>query len=301
MGKQRVSRATKFRWFDHGAASFEQTFPGTVGSLGATEPLYVCPLCDRGYRRNAIIEGQLTAEHVPPDSFGGRELVLTCKECNDAAGFDVDAHARRKESVAEALSGGVTRPLKVRVHHAGFTVSARLTGTNGSVQIAVVEKASHKGERAGFEAAGPPRPGSAVGIDFVGDSFVDRRAKMSWLKSGFLALFAVGGYRFAFDPAYEIVKQQLRSPNSALIQYFTIQTRSQERWSEWKIVDIAEPAAIGVTFGRYVAVLPRLGDLTFYKRLETYLTGQSRELGTFSGTMFEPMSRTEPTFGRTIG
>jgi hypothetical protein len=61
----------------------------------------------------------LTAEHVPPQSFGGRELLLTCKKCNNDAGTLLDAHARHKEDLAEVTIRPPRKPLKVRVEHQG--------------------------------------------------------------------------------------------------------------------------------------------------------------------------------------
>ena len=79
-----VSRKTKVRWFNRGAAAFERTFPGfNASSLGAeVGPVYVCPLCDqaftpaarkrpdcvlgdRGYDAVAIRRG-LQAHHIVP-------------------------------------------------------------------------------------------------------------------------------------------------------------------------------------------------------------------------------------------
>lgn len=100
-----ISQATKLRWFDRGAAAFERTFPGVAASrLGPhIGPVYVCPICDQGFTREAVPSGERTAEHVPPESFGGRELLLTCKWCNNEAGSRLDAHARKKENIANVM------------------------------------------------------------------------------------------------------------------------------------------------------------------------------------------------------
>jgi hypothetical protein len=71
-----ISRATKERWFQRGAAAFEHHFPKALEKwLGPGHaPAYVCPLCDppRAFLREGLDSGELTAEHVPPESFGGR-------------------------------------------------------------------------------------------------------------------------------------------------------------------------------------------------------------------------------------
>ena len=58
------------------------------------EPLYICPLCLRGYTKIALsqnVPNPLTIEHVPPESLGGKPLLLTCKECNNTSGHLSDS------------------------------------------------------------------------------------------------------------------------------------------------------------------------------------------------------------------
>ncbi len=68
-------------WFDVGAAAIERA------SAGRVRGLYACPLCMRGFRD----PGELTREHVPAQVAGGRKLVLTCRECNSAAGASLES------------------------------------------------------------------------------------------------------------------------------------------------------------------------------------------------------------------
>jgi len=53
--------------------------------------VYLCPICGQQFSREALKEGQLTLEHVPPRALGGRGIILTCKACNNLAGYTVDA------------------------------------------------------------------------------------------------------------------------------------------------------------------------------------------------------------------
>ena len=107
-----VSVETKLRWFEQGASAFAQTFPAKVAEFPAGGPFYVCPLCIRPdaragtskaflFPRAAVEGGILTAEHVPPESFGGKELLLTCAR-NHTAGAHLDSHARTSTAAASA-------------------------------------------------------------------------------------------------------------------------------------------------------------------------------------------------------
>jgi hypothetical protein len=54
---------------------------------------------------------------------------------------------------------------------------------------------------AAFQANARPVAGGKVSVEFVQDRYADLGANISWLRSGFLALFALYGYCFALDPA----------------------------------------------------------------------------------------------------
>jgi hypothetical protein len=53
---------------------------------------YACPLCQTLFTIDELDTRNLTKEHVPPRSIGGREMVLTCRQCNNSAGATFDAH-----------------------------------------------------------------------------------------------------------------------------------------------------------------------------------------------------------------
>jgi hypothetical protein len=129
-----------------------------------------------------------------------------------------------------------------------------------------------------FRPAVRRKLGEAISIDFVGSRFVELGAKMSWFRSGFLALFATFGYRFSSDPALSIVKRQLLSHDSSLIYSFTIEIPQTLDWSDWRILEIREPRCTGGVFGRYVMVYPHPGDMHFYERLEVQIRSRERQL-----------------------
>jgi hypothetical protein len=137
----------KLRWFDRGAAAFSLVFPNALDFLGTTaSPHYVCPECaepdatDRNYRvqlfpRTAVQRGELTAEHVPPKAFNGRELVLTCKPCNSRAGSQLESHARKRENPSDVLRGVATKPARVRVITDRYNFSADLKVEEGMLDL----------------------------------------------------------------------------------------------------------------------------------------------------------------------
>ena len=63
----------KREWFELGAASVARERPGMFD-----QPTYPCPICLTPFTIEALADKRLSAEHVPPKSVGGHELVLTC-------------------------------------------------------------------------------------------------------------------------------------------------------------------------------------------------------------------------------
>src|SRR5215468_4293204 len=55
--------------------------------------LYLCPICATAFPQSALLtdDPELTREHVPPESVGGKVIALTCKCYNKTAGHSTDA------------------------------------------------------------------------------------------------------------------------------------------------------------------------------------------------------------------
>jgi hypothetical protein len=86
----------------------------------------VCPICRKPFTVEALDDGRLSKEHVPPQSVGGHELLLTCTACNNTAGTKLDAAAKTKEDVRLAMTGGPDRPHRIKATIGGITVNGQL-------------------------------------------------------------------------------------------------------------------------------------------------------------------------------
>lgn len=280
-----IREATRLHWFERGAAAFAQLFPESFPELGPEPPpVYVCPLCVstdgsgvqtfRAFPREAVAERTLTAEHVPPKSFGGRALLLTCAKCNHTAGAELDSHARKRENPIDALLGR-TGPIPVRLAAGEHSVAADFSKPPDHFKLDLLEeeKSGKPGSVAGFRdiVAGPEGSNRDVTISFYADWHLPRRAHASWLRSGYLALFAVIGYRYILDPALAIVQRQIAEPDAEHIPTFLSLMPGNPPWTEQRLVRIRQPASLqgwAVQIGRYMVFLPLLGDFGFYQRIE---------------------------------
>lgn len=289
------NRVRKLRWFDRGATAFERTFPQLRARLPHAS--YVCPLCDVAFPRDAVDAGVLTEEHVPPLKFKGRPLVLTCRRCNNTAGTKLDAHARRKENIAEILAGTFSGAVGVSFEQEGRHVNSLMAVSDSTWNLT------------GFEKRNPPAvldalcgqslvAGSTITVDFAREGFAELGARLSWFRSGFLALFAVHGYRFSLDSAMRLVKEQLRS-RERLIHSFTVDVSPEPPglgWSDWRIFEVPDPRCTGVLFKRYLTLFPHPGDVGFYDRLAERIRMEPDTRFSFKGEgLYLPDG--EPPFG----
>lgn len=304
---------TKLRWFDRGAAAFAQAFPDALTLLGSDPaPHYVCPQCaepdpcGRQYRvqlfpRSAVERGELTAEHVPPRSFGGRELVLTCKRCNDTAGFLLEAHARKRENPSDVIRGVAEKPSPVRLTAGDHTVSMNLTEEEGMLTMTFPPRRKRSNDPTSEEAVWEALPRliaerSTININFAKDAYVPRRANVAWLRHAYLVMFAIAGYRYIFQRGLGVVRKQIKEPDADHIPVFLASLSGKHSWEERRIVFIREPEPLqswAVQFGRYIAFLPKAGDMQFYTRMAE--DTQGRDEAMFTGEVID--WPTEPLFG----
>ena len=266
-----VSLNTKLVWFDRGAAAFERSFPGAISEvIGPDAPAcYVCPICTHGFPRESVLTGDLTEEHVPPKCFRGRGLVLTCRGCNNTSGTELDAHARRKENVAEALRGVHTkRPLRVKAMAGTLTLNAQFTSQGRNMQLKIRPHLNHPETEAAFKTL--MKKGTQIQVEYHGDRHSGLAANISWLRSAYLATFAVFGYRVVSDPAMQIVRRQiLENDERRMISFLRIFPEALP-WTEPRMGALHGDSLAGgwmVQFERYGVMLPGPGDLTFYDRI----------------------------------
>jgi hypothetical protein len=257
----------KREWFELGAQAFARVYPGRFN-----QPTYACPICLKPFTIKALAEKQLSAEHVPPESLGGRELLLTCTLCNNSAGSKLDAHARIKEDVQLAMSGALERPSRVKATLGNVRINAELHPSADQYSLVVPRKINKPATSEALQDIA--QRGTQVTIEY--ERFADLGAKISWFRSGYLALFAMFGYELALDPAFEIVRKQILECDERQMLCFTSevpQDITEIPLTVWRILRVLEPEwhrGLAVEFGRYFVHFPGLSDTSFYDRMAAH-------------------------------
>ena len=310
----RPSLKTRQAWFDRGAQAFAAACPTVVRDHFPHDvgPLYVCPLCVarngfKAFLRQAVETKQLTAEHVPPESAGGRALLLTCAECNHRAGTQLDAHAHVAHRLEPNAAGVIERPVRVTFDSRAInmTISADATGVR---LFGDPPRNAPENHLRFFDAVDQvARTGSLnwrFGVDFHRDRFDPQRAATSYLRAGYLAAFAKFGYRLILNAAFNIVRAKIEDPGALEPPLYAIRIPHADE-SARTIVIIESPqelaSGLAIQMGRHLVLLPGPGDMTFYQRVAgrtgdaVQLTGQVVPWPTHPEFLFDRVTEHQST------
>lgn len=274
-------------WFELGATALASELPGRFD-----RPTYLCPICLVAFTAEALDDGSLSVEHVPPRSVGGQELLLTCRRCNNSSGTKLDAHAKTKEEVRAAMAGMSNRPHKIRVTIGADRLNGTLLAAGGNYSLQIPAKLNKPGTAEALKNVA--KAGTPLGVQY--QPYADLGVKISWLRSGYLALFAWAGYKVALDPAMRIVREQILECDERKMITFTQKLPDEIPFTERRILQAIEPSwhrGWAVQFGRYVVQFPSPGDVDFYERLAAHALEPLVQYTTYQNKGWP----TSPTFG----
>lgn len=254
------------------------------------DEFYYCPLCGRGFPRAALDtdapqDRRLTEEHVPPKSQGGRPLVLTCWDCNNTAGYTVDAALADREEQHRFVDAGALQqdsysgPGRIRVEGVEVNVDMELGPFGGLFRVVGARNPPEKYEKVQEvweEQVGAEPPRIRVSPT---RPFHKRKAAIGDLKSAYLVAFASLGYLWSALPAVKRVREQIRNPGEEILDadvfwhWMGWGEDSDVRW----IATASDPIhLIHVRLGRSTVLLPGWsGPEAFYKRAADYFGGEN--------------------------
>lgn len=234
-----------------------------TASLGATRS-YFCPICSLAFDTLSVTPEQLTLEHAPPRSLGGREIILTCKSCNSRAGSSVDAAAaerKRFREFADLVVGrrhGKDLPI-ILSGFDGVEFNARMSRDEDGFRFRIPhtinnpKKLSQSAESSKVLTSIHRKGGLKLGIrrQF---RFSNRIADISDLRSAFLIATAKFGYTYAFSKSLNKVRQQILEPDQEVLHVAIARIRSSS--SKFSIALSKDFGSVLIEVGDHVLVLP---------------------------------------------
>ena len=179
-------------WFKRGVLAFQNARPGAPAC-------YPCPMCLQGFD-NA---DDLSPDHFPPQSRGGKSAVLTCTKCNNLAGSELEADIEPAESIYDFVAGEMSEPRPGHFEFDGHALNADIQATDDAFLVFGVpganDPAIEQALKDFFDKLG--REGTPTDFEMRLSFGTHRRedALASWLRSAYLAVFSAWGYRYNAD------------------------------------------------------------------------------------------------------
>ncbi len=186
---------------------------------------YICPLCTRHFTimdLDQALNNCLTLEDVPPESLGGKPLTLTCKECNNSAGSDLDEELRKKLLTHEFLEGVTGAIVDARIKLDGeLPVYGTLSRRNGGgLNVHLYRKGPNAAPQ---RSQCIPRVLEHLEnkklqeVQFNSKPYKHRNAEVALLRIAYLTAFCTFGYGFLFNENLGLIREQIQKPNEEIL------------------------------------------------------------------------------------
>ena len=179
---------------------------------------YICPLCQHIY---AIAHEALTLEHVPPESVGGKPILVTCKACNNSQGADLDVYLMNELEISHNLSHLDTIPQKSRIAFNGIEINGQTTFSKSEGFKFMIS--SNNNNPIEFEWFMKEARNAKEGYEIKFTANITNRkqnvdlANIALLKSAYLMAFQKLGYMYVLNPCTNKVREQILNPKQQII------------------------------------------------------------------------------------
>jgi hypothetical protein len=249
-------KAKKEAFYQRGAAAI---------MLYHQREVYCCPICGNGFDRTVLTNGELTLEHAPAASVGGKPIALTCRKCNSISGHSIDSSLSQRERLTaftETLLGnrrddGVRASIQIGEERLATRFYQDEHGTRNLVVLGSANDPSAV-ERTMRYLDGLTRTKTWDGEQFritSHASYNHRLALIADLKAAFIIAFAALGYRYAFNSRLRCVREQILNPKEQLIDGWNTQLDSAHL-PEFVLLFVESIPGIIVKMGKSSVILP---------------------------------------------
>lgn len=193
-----------------------------------------CPLCTEFYDEGML--DQLTLEHNPPHSLGGKDNILTCKTCNNSAGSKIDSEILLALNELDALGFKPNASIKTQLRNnstgekgVNATISLNASGefkinispaNNPAIRDAFLSSFEYEYNSglpliSNFEYAGLSKK---LNFEFKKPNKRNERlASIGLLKIAYLIGFEKLGHAFLFGKNMEHIRNQIKNPEKEII------------------------------------------------------------------------------------
>lgn len=176
---------------------------------------YVCPICINKFDENEG-ETQLTLEDAPQKSIGGSKNTLTCKKCNNEAGFKIDHHLVNRLNDLDNSKFLPNTEILVKTNIDGEIFNAKLKIDDEGV-MTIFHSKKNNNPKVLEENIVELKKGKIVDFNFITKNIIPDNLEYAVLKSAYIILFQHTGYKIILSDDYDIIRNQILNPENRLI------------------------------------------------------------------------------------
>ena len=197
---------------------------------------FVCPICLQFFARTENLAEDVAIEHIVPKALAGQVTTLTCRQCNNTAGTELDRHL-----VQRVRLEGRKKPILAGVEFCGTTFRAEVhlpDSADDAMKIYGIHKQSDPREIDKFSKllSEGVWDGQKLKLDLE-LRYVPVRSFAALVRSAYLLMFRLFGYRYVYDKSAAEVRKSITDP--------FVETDALKGIS-WR-VDVRPPTETGVS------------------------------------------------------
>ena len=179
---------------------------------------YICPICFNQFFEKSLdqtVENPLSFEDAPPKSLGGKANILTCKECNNTCGYEIDKHLTERMQELDHHKFLPNAEFTAKFEVDGNTIQGKITiDDNGTMTVYHIDKNNNPIKLQDYIKKAKK--------DIVINLKIDKKQvnpinlQVALLKTGYLLIFEKFGYSLILDQTYDRVRKQLLNPEEII-------------------------------------------------------------------------------------
>lgn len=176
---------------------------------------YICPICLSKYDK---IDGEnpLTLEDAPQKSIGGSTNTLTCKKCNNEAGFKIDHHLVNRLIDLDNSKFLPNTEVAIKTEINGILYNATLKIDEKGV-MKVFHSKKNNNPRTLEKNIPELKKDKIVDFNFLRKKIIPDNLDYAVLKTAYILLFQYTGYKVILTDDYDIIRSQILKPEKRLI------------------------------------------------------------------------------------
>lgn len=172
---------------------------------------FVCPICMEFIAHSKNLSEKVAIEHIIPSKLGGKSTTLTCRRCNNTAGSKLESHLVQRVQIE-----GRKKPINAGVEFCdtAFRAAVHLPNSPGDAikLYGIQEQSDHREiDKFGELLSAGVWDGQDIKLNLEPRYSVIRSAA-ALVRSAYLLMFRVFGYRYVFDRSAAAIRKAITEP-----------------------------------------------------------------------------------------